>query len=61
MTDHQAFFLEMLTTIEQDGRFEKTHAERYLIGFEPEVKSRFQRMWERHGLPILRCEVRKRG
>jgi len=60
MTDHQAFFLEMLALLEADCRFEKTHAERYLLGFEPEVKSRFQRVWERHGLPILRCELSKR-
>lgn len=61
MTDHAAFFLEMLALLEADCRFEKTHAERYLVGFEPEVKSRFQLVWERHGLPILRCEVRKRS
>ena len=61
MTDHEAFFLEMLALLEADCRFEKTHAERYLVGFEPEVKSRFQRTWERHGLPILRCELRKRS
>lgn len=60
MTDHQEFFMEMLSTVEQDRRFQKTHEDRYLIGFEPEVKSRFQRIWERHGLPILRCEVRKK-
>lgn len=60
MTDHEAFFLEMLALLEADCRFEKTHAERYLLGFEPEVKSRFQRVWERHGLPILRCELHKK-
>ena len=60
MTDHAEFFHELLTLIEADGRFEKTHNERYLIGFEPAVKSRFQNIWERHGLPILRLEVRKR-
>ncbi len=60
MTDHEAFFLEMLALLEADCRFEKTHAERYLVGFEPAVKSRFQRIWEAHGLPILRCELRKR-
>lgn len=59
MTDHQEFFMEMLALIEQDGRFAKTHAERYLIGFETEVKSQFQRMWERHGLPTLRVEFQK--
>lgn len=61
MTDHVGFFHELLTLVEADGRFEKAHDERYLIGFEPEVKSRFQRIWERHGLPILRLEVRKRN
>jgi tRNA (guanine-N7-)-methyltransferase len=59
MTDHRALFEDPLAVVEADGRFQKTHAERYLIGFEPAVKSRFQRIWERHGLPILRLEVRK--
>ncbi len=59
MTDHHEFFLEMLALIEQDVRFAKTHAERYLIGFEASAKSRFQRMWERHGLPTLRVELQK--
>jgi tRNA (guanine-N7-)-methyltransferase len=61
MTDHEGFFLEMLVILEADCRFEKTHPERYLVGFEPAVKSRFQRIWEGHGLPILRCELRKRS
>lgn len=61
MTDHAEFFHELLALIEADGRFEKKHHERYLIGFEPEVKSRFQKIWERHGLPILRLEVHKRS
>lgn len=60
MTDHTELFQEMLAVVEADSRFQKTHAERYLTGFEPEVKSRFQRIWERHGLPILRLEVRKK-
>jgi len=46
--------------VEADSRFQKNHPERYLMGFEPEIKSRFQRIWERHGLPILRLEVRKK-
>src|SRR6266567_6063794 len=59
MTDHGVWFQEMLAVVEADNRFQKTHTERYLVGFEPETKSRFQRIWERHGLPILRLEVRK--
>ena len=59
MTDHSALFQEMLAVVEADSRFQKAHDERYLVGFEPEIKSRFQRIWERHGLPVLRLEVRK--
>ncbi len=59
MTDHAALFQEMLAVVEADSRFQRAHAERYLIGFEPEIRSRFQRIWERHGLPIPRLEVRK--
>ena len=60
MTDHSALFQELLAVVEADSRFQKNHSERYLMGFEPEIKSRFQRIWERHGLPILRLEVRKK-
>ena len=59
MTDHAALFAELLAVIEADSRFQKDHSERYLTGFEPDMKSRFQRIWERHGLPVLRLEVRK--
>ena len=58
-TDHPEVFLEMLALIEQDVRFAKTHAERFLMGFEAPAKSRFQRIWERHGLPTLRVELQK--
>jgi tRNA (guanine-N7-)-methyltransferase len=61
MTDHQAFFLETLALLEQDRRFAKTHAERYLVGFDTSAKSYFQQLWEGHGLPTLRVELRKAG
>lgn len=60
MTDHREYFLEMLELIERDARFEKTHAERYVSGFDAPVVSRYQRLWERHGLTTLRFEVRRR-
>ncbi len=60
MTDHTALFQELLAVVEADSRFQKSHSERYLMGFEPEIKSRFQRIWERYDLPILRLEVRKK-
>ena len=60
MTDHQALFMDILAVVERDTRFEKAHTQRYLVGFEPVAKSRFQRLWEGHGLPTLRLDLRKR-
>ena len=51
---------DILAVVERDTRFEKAHVERYLVGFEPPAKSRFQRLWEGHGLPTLRLDLRKR-
>ena len=59
MTDVETFFMEMLQFVEQDMRFKKKHPQRYLIGFEPAVKSHFQRLWELHGVSVFRFEVRK--
>jgi tRNA (guanine-N7-)-methyltransferase len=59
MTDHSESFCRMLELADGDGRFATTHPERYLTGFEPEVKSRFQRIWEGYGLPTLRFELRR--
>lgn len=49
VSDHEAFFARMLELAEGDARFAKIHAARCLDGFEPAVKSRFQRVWERKG------------
>ncbi len=54
MTDHWELFLLMLTLLEADTRFAKLHKERYLSGFENEVKSHFQRIWEQHGEKVFR-------
>lgn len=59
MTDVETFFMDMLNLVEQDPRFEKVHPRRYLLGFEPEVKSLFQRIWEQYGESVYRFEVRK--
>lgn len=61
VSDKADFFNEMLELAEGDSRFEKTHAERYLEGFDPPVKSRFQQAWERKGLVPRRFVVRKIG
>ncbi len=60
VTDNAELFEGLLELVEADPRFEKTHAERYLLGFEPHVKSRYQLYWEQHGIPIKRVELRKR-
>jgi tRNA (guanine-N7-)-methyltransferase len=59
VSDHEAFFARMLQLAEGDARFSKTHTERYLDGFEPAVKSRFQRVWERKGRRPRRFLLRR--
>jgi tRNA (guanine-N7-)-methyltransferase len=59
VTDKEELFKELLPLLESDSRFQKTHEERYLTGFEPSVKSRYQLYWERHGGSIFRVEVKK--
>ena len=59
MTDVPGLFMDMLALIEQDPRFEKTHAERYLEGSD--MKSRYQTTWERYNVQPLRFEVTKVG
>lgn len=50
VSDDAGFFMDMLALAEEDGRFAKGHRERYLEGFEPGTKSRFQRFWEGKGV-----------
>jgi tRNA (guanine-N7-)-methyltransferase len=59
VSDDATFFMQMLSIAEQDQRFEKAHDKRYLIGFEAEAKSRFQRIWEGHAIVPLRFILRK--
>ena len=61
VTDKPVLFWDLLAIIEEDSRYEKTHAERYLTGFDPGVKSRYQSIWEKHGTEPLRFEVRKQA
>jgi tRNA (guanine-N7-)-methyltransferase len=57
MTDHRETFFAMLALAEQDERWDRAHEERYLVGFESPVRSRYQRIWEGHGIPTLRFEL----
>ncbi len=59
VTDQEAFFMEMLTLAEEDTRFKKTHPERFLLNFEPRIKSRFQQAWDRIEHQILHFELVK--
>lgn len=59
VSDHKEFFMEMLEVAEQDQRFARAHSERYLEGFEPGMKSRFQITWEGYGVVPRRFLLRK--
>ncbi len=59
-SDKPDFFMKMLKVAEADARFEKVHSQRYMEGLESSVKSRFQRIWERKGVPTLRFVIRKK-
>lgn len=61
VSDKSDFFFEMLELAEGDSRFAKAHPDRYLEGFEPQVKSRFQRAWENRGVVPLHFVLRKRA
>ncbi len=58
VTDDEDYFERMLGLIEKDKQWTRTHKEPYLVGFEPEVKSRFQALWERRGRNVYRFELR---
>jgi tRNA (guanine-N7-)-methyltransferase len=59
MTDQEPFFMDMLALVEADNRFEKLHDERFLIGFEEGLKSRYQKIWESRGLTTRRFLLQK--
>jgi tRNA (guanine-N7-)-methyltransferase len=61
MTDHEGLFQEMREVAERDDHWVKAHGERYLVGYESEGRSRYQRIWEGHGIPTLRFELVKGG
>ncbi|MBI5547029.1 MAG: methyltransferase domain-containing protein [Deltaproteobacteria bacterium] len=59
VSDKAELFEEALRLALRQAGLERTHTERHLVGFEPEVKSRYQLKWERYELPALRFEMRK--
>lgn len=59
VSDKPELFAQALRLVEAQPGLVKTHPERHLVGFEPKLKSRYQKKWERYALPALRFEVRK--
>ena len=57
VTDNVELFEDVLALVEESPYFRKTHTERYLTGFEPHAKSRYQLYWEAHDKPIFRLEL----
>jgi tRNA (guanine-N7-)-methyltransferase len=59
VTDHEDLMQELLSLVQHDDRFQRTHDKPYVTGYEPTVKSRYQAYWEQHSTPILRFELVK--
>jgi len=60
VSDKPELFEEALKLAEATPGLEKAHSERYLVGFEPSVKTRYQKKWERYQVQPLRFEFRAR-
>lgn len=59
VTDQQPFFLHMLGVAESDDRFRLADIQHPVIDLQ--VKSRFQRAWERAERQVFRFELRKKA
>ncbi|MEO6458131.1 MAG: methyltransferase domain-containing protein [Chloroflexia bacterium] len=57
VTDNDELFESVLALVEESPYFRKMHTERYLSGFEPQAKSRYQLYWEAHDKPIFRLRL----
>lgn len=60
VTDSEGLFMdEVLPVVEAHGLLVRLHEERYLTGYNPPVKSRYQQYWEQLGATIYYIELRK--
>jgi tRNA (guanine-N7-)-methyltransferase len=59
VTDSEELFWGILEQVEAQSALRRTHEERYLLGFDPPVKSRYQQYWEGHGVKVYRLELAK--
>lgn len=60
VTDQEPFLYDMLEIAEADSRFEKPHEERFLQGFTPPEKTRFQMAWEKYNRPVFRFVLNRK-
>ncbi|MEK6221092.1 MAG: hypothetical protein N2D54_02470, partial [Chloroflexota bacterium] len=58
ITDQKEFFEDMENLIYANGRYFKTHPERYLTDTGYAQKTRFQEAWERKGRPTFRLKLK---
>lgn len=61
VTDQEPFLYDMLEIAEADPRFEKPHEERFLQGFTPPEKTRFQMAWEKYNRPVFRFILNRKN
>lgn len=54
VTDHDALLEEILDLLADESRFARTHEAPYLLGYDPPLKSRYQRLWEKYEVPPKR-------
>lgn len=60
VTDQEPFLYDMLEIAEADARFEKPHEARFLQGFSPPEKTRFQMAWEKYNRPVFRFVLNRK-
>lgn len=61
VSDKPEIIQEALAALRGVAGLEPTHAEPFLVGFDPPVKSRYQKTWERYAVQPQRFLLRKRG
>lgn len=59
VTDQEPFLYDMLEIAEADPRFTKPHEARFLQGFSPPEKTRFQMAWEKFNRPVFRFKLKR--
>ncbi len=61
LTDHEWVYRQLRDLLHADPRFAPIPAEHYRVAITDEMKSYHQRLWEKQGRPIYRCEFVKQA